>query len=111
MSQSDLVPLLDDPDDDERPIHSFPSINTSNCPRNECRGPVCECENFNIDVIEQAPLISFQSDTPNTTYFTDVHCHGFRPIFSNKNARRKLTIASIVCLIFVVAEVVGKYCS
>jgi hypothetical protein len=116
MSRSDLVPLLvpensemDEPDAEREVQHPF--IPATNCTRGICMGTVCQCDNFDLndEDIEESPLISYHSETPNSSYFTDVHCHEFRPIFSNKNARRKLTVASIVCLFFVIAEAIGKY--
>lgn len=98
---------------DEPPRTEFrgPLFPANNCINGVCGGSVCLCGNCfddELDSAENAPLISYQSATQNETYFTDVHCHEFKPIFSNKNARRKLTIASIVCLFFVIAEVIGK---
>ena len=70
------------------------------------------------DFIEIEPLISYQSynsrshlsrsASTDSSYMTNNHCHEAKPIHSNKRARRKLTIASVVCLLFVVAEVIGK---
>lgn len=68
----------------------------------------CTCEDppFDDDV-ENSPLITYQSHS-GESYLTDIHCHEAKPIHSNAKARRKLLIASIVCLLFVIAEVVGK---
>lgn len=40
---------------------------------------------------------------------TLIHCHDLRPVTSNKKAWRKLVIASTLCFIFAIGEVVGKY--
>ncbi|KAK3731840.1 hypothetical protein QZH41_020201 [Actinostola sp. cb2023] len=91
---------------------SGPVFPANDCARGVCNGSVCLCGNGfdeNEEDCEEAPLISYQAGSQNDTYFTDVHCHEFRPVFTNRNARRKLTIASIVCLIFVIAEVIGGY--
>ena len=37
-----------------------------------------------------------------------IHCHDLRPVTSNKKAWKKLIIASTLCLLFAVGEVVGK---
>ena len=73
----------------------------------------CTCDDAPLfyDSSEQAPLISFQnhSEGVDVKYLTDIHCHEAKPIFSNARAKRKLVIASAVCLLFVIAEVIGKY--
>lgn len=91
---------------DEVPQPGF-SINFSGVPDAD------ELEDY--DFAEEDPLISYQnynnhlSRTMSTdTYTEDNHCHEAKPIHSSKRARRKLTIASVVCLIFVIAEVIGK---
>ena len=59
---------------------------------------------------EIAPLVPYRNRGESENgYFTDTHCHESKPIYSNRRARRKLTIASVVCLVFVVAEVIGEY--
>lgn len=88
-----------------------PVFPANDCSRGVCNGSECLCGNGfedDEDFTEEAPLISYQSGPNNDTYYTDVHCHEFRPVFTNKRARRKLTIASVVCLFFVIAEVIGK---
>lgn len=75
---------------------------------------VCTCDDVPYaayDSSEHRPLISYQnqSEGADARYLTDIHCHEAKPIYSNARARRKLLIASVVCLFFVIAEVVGKY--
>ena len=63
---------------------------------------------------DAAPLLSrensngqYRGDTSPT--FSDEHCHGFRKRDQlNKAAKRRLIFAAVVCLIFVVGEVIGK---
>jgi hypothetical protein len=102
LNRSDEMDILDV---EREPLHPFiPTIN--NC----TRGIFSEtADNFNIndEDIDQVPLFSYLVEWPNNS---SVHCHEFKPIFSNKNARRKLTVASVVCLFFVIAEVIGKCC-
>lgn len=38
------------------------------------------------------------------------HCHRARSEGVDLKARRKLIIASILCLVFMIAEIVGEYC-
>ena len=60
---------------------------------------------------EDSPLISCQNHSDGSdNYLTDIHCHEAKPIYSNAKARRKLVVASFVCLLFVIAEAVGKIC-
>ena len=47
-------------------------------------------------------------DLPDN-FSTVIHCHDLRPVSSNKKAWKKLIIASTLCFIFAVGEVVGKY--
>lgn len=69
----------------------------------------CACDEDFDD--EDSPLISYQNHSDGSdNYLTDIHCHEAKPIYSNAKARRKLVIASFVCLLFVIAEVVGKIC-
>lgn len=72
---------------------------------------VCTCDDIPYDSSEHAPLISYQnySEGADARYLTDIHCHEAKPIYSNAKARRKLMIASVVCLFFVIAEVIGEY--
>jgi hypothetical protein len=37
------------------------------------------------------------------------HCHQFIPTTVDKKARRKLIIASILCVVFMIGEVIGKF--
>ena len=37
-----------------------------------------------------------------------LHCHDIRPVFSNNKAWKRLMIASTLCFIFAIGEVVGK---
>ncbi|XP_074622933.1 proton-coupled zinc antiporter SLC30A2-like isoform X1 [Acropora palmata] len=73
----------------------------------------CDTDELHISLqssteLEDDPLITFQNQsTGGDGYRTDIHCHESKPIYSNARARRKLMIASIVCLLFVVAEFVG----
>lgn len=39
---------------------------------------------------------------------TVMHCHDLRPVTSNKKAWKKLILASSLCFIFAIGEVVGK---
>jgi hypothetical protein len=36
------------------------------------------------------------------------HCHQLMPVAVDSRARRKLIIASILCVVFMIGEVVGK---
>lgn len=66
----------------------------------------CACDEDFDD--EDSPLISYQNNSDGSdNYLTDIHCHEAKPIYSNAKARRKLVVASFVCLLFVIAEVVG----
>ncbi|XP_015761455.1 PREDICTED: zinc transporter 2-like [Acropora digitifera] len=73
----------------------------------------CDTDELHISLqssteLEDDPLMTFQNQsTRGDGYRTDIHCHESKPIYSNARARRKLMIASIVCLLFVVAEFVG----
>lgn len=73
----------------------------------------CTCDDAPLfyDGSEQSPLISFQNhcEGEEVKYLTDIHCHEAKPIYSNARAKRKLVVASVVCLLFVIAEVIGKY--
>lgn len=73
---------------------------------------LCTCDEVPYDdSSEHSPLISFQNCSEGESdvgYLTDIHCHEAKPIYSNARARRKLLIASVLCLFFVIAEVVGK---
>lgn len=75
----------------------------------------CDTDELHIQSsteLEDDPLITFQNQsTGGDGYLTDIHCHESKPIYSNARARRKLMIASIVCLLFVIAEFVGKVVS
>ena len=78
---------------------------------NDVIDSICDTDDLhdNSSELENAPLITYQSHSNGVdSYLTDIHCHESKPIYSNARARRKLLIASIVCLLFVVAEVVGK---
>lgn len=93
-------------EEDEVPIlnHRTPCLQSSNL-------ALCTCDDAPPDGSENSPLISSQNHNHNAgsdRYLTDIHCHEAKPIYSNARARRKLLIASIVCLLFVAAEVVGK---
>lgn len=77
---------------------------------NDVIDSICDTDDLhdNSSELENAPLITYQSHSNGVdSYLTDIHCHESKPIYSNARARRKLLIASIVCLLFVVAEVVG----
>lgn len=39
---------------------------------------------------------------------TSIHCHDLRPVTSNKKAWKKLLIASSLCFLFAVGEVIGN---
>lgn len=71
----------------------------------------CTCDDIPYDDSEHSPLIAYQnySEGADVRYLTDIHCHEAKPIYSNAKARRKLMIASVVCLFFVIAEVIGEY--
>lgn len=74
--------------------------------------PTCTCDELPILVTaEHSPLIAYQnySEGADVSYLTDIHCHESKPIYSNARARKKLVVASVVCLLFVIAEVVGEY--
>ena len=90
-------------------------------PKTPCLNPngiinySCDSDELHIQSsmeLEDDPLITFQNQsTGSDGYRTDIHCHESKPIYSNARARRKLVIASIVCFLFVIAEVVGKVVS
>ena len=91
-------------EEDEEPIlnQGTPCLHSSNLVR-------CTCDDAPLDDAENSPLISYQNHSAGSDrYLADIHCHEAKPIYSNARARRKLLIASIVCLLFVAAEVVGK---
>ena len=75
----------------------------------------CTCDDAPLfyDSSEQSPLICYQnhSEGVDVKYLTDIHCHEAKPIYQNARAKRKLVVASVVCLLFVIAEVIGKYLS
>ncbi|XP_032241154.2 zinc transporter 2 [Nematostella vectensis] len=114
-SQGDLVQLSPSNQMDEEQQSSqnvaLTFTPSNGCIQGSCDGPVCTCGNDydEYENAENAPLISYQSAGDNESYFTDIHCHEFKPIHSNRRTRKKLTTASVVCLFFVVAEVVGGY--
>lgn len=64
----------------------------------------CSC---GVSLNETSPILSYQNYGKSDGYSTDVHCHEAKPIYSNARAKRKLTVASIVCLLFVIAEAIG----
>ena len=71
----------------------------------------CACDETPYSDDEDSPLISCQNHSDGSdNYLTDIHCHEAKPIYSNARARRKLVVASFVCLLFVIAEAVGKIC-
>ena len=67
----------------------------------------CSCEDVQFDELEDFPLTSYPNHDVET--YAHIHCHEGKPFFSNKRAMRKLLMASIVCLLLVVGEVVGKF--
>lgn len=73
----------------------------------------CTCDDGLLlyDSSEHSPLIAYQnySEGADAKYLTDIHCHETKPMYSNARAKRKLVVASVVCLLFVIAEVIGKY--
>ncbi|XP_021915914.1 zinc transporter 2-like isoform X2 [Zootermopsis nevadensis] len=48
---------------------------------------------------------------PFTATIVGEHCHQFIPTTVDRKARRKLIIASILCVVFMIGEVVGGYLS
>ncbi|XP_020611500.1 zinc transporter 2-like [Orbicella faveolata] len=71
----------------------------------------CTCDDGLLlyDSSEHSPLIAYQnySEGADAKYLTDIHCHETKPMYSNARAKRKLVVASVVCLLFVIAEVIG----
>lgn len=70
----------------------------------------CDDELLSLDDSEHSPLIALQnySEGADVGCLTDTHCHEAKPSYSNAKARRKLAVASVVCLFFVIAEIIGK---
>ncbi|KAL9968172.1 hypothetical protein ACROYT_G026512 [Oculina patagonica] len=73
----------------------------------------CDDELLSLDDSEDSPLIALQNyseGADDVECDTDIHCqcHEAEPSHSNSKARRKLAVASIVCLFFVIAELIGK---
>ncbi|XP_078378655.1 proton-coupled zinc antiporter SLC30A2-like isoform X3 [Oculina patagonica] len=71
----------------------------------------CDDELLSLDDSEDSPLIALQnySEGADVECDTDIHCqcHEAEPSHSNSKARRKLAVASIVCLFFVIGELIG----
>jgi len=55
---------------------------------------------------EHEPMLGYQSDGKSGTQDT-LHCHTSREEGIDKKARRKLILASILCLVFMIGEVIG----
>ena len=49
----------------------------------------------------------FGADRPNDEPSL-LHCHDLRPVYSNETAWKKLVVASSLCFIFAVGEVIGR---
>ena len=70
---------------------------------------LCTCDDEPYDELENSPLISYQNHCAGSDkYLADIHCHEAKPIYSNAKARRKLLVACVVCLLFVIAEAIGE---
>ena len=98
---------MDDSDHSDEVQHATILNSGDYCQQSRC-AVRCICSDSSLCDGENSPLISYQSHGDSDNYLTDIHCHEARPIYSNRRAKRKLTIASVVCLLFVVAEVVGE---
>lgn len=94
-------------EDDRVPVFNH----TPNCLQSEGLAR-CTCDDSPVyDSAENSPLVSYHnySEGVDVSYLTDIHCHESKPIYSNARARKKLVVASAVCLLFVIAEVIGEY--
>lgn len=92
-------------EDDRVPVFNH----TPNCLQSEGLAR-CTCDDSPVyDSAENSPLVSYHnySEGVDVSYLTDIHCHESKPIYSNARARKKLVVASAVCLLFVIAEVIG----
>ena len=95
-------------EDDRLVYHHNPDCSTRSNSFAKC---TCDDAPLFYDSAEHSPLITYQnySEGVDVKYLTDIHCHETKPIYSNARAKRKLVVASVVCLLFVIAEAVGKY--
>ncbi|KAL1492955.1 hypothetical protein ABEB36_011112 [Hypothenemus hampei] len=73
-----------------------------------CR--VLEGEVIDIDN-EHEDFASITKENSDTTDLVNKHCHVGEMPEMDKKARKKLIIASILCVIFMIAEIVGGYIS
>lgn len=90
---------------------TFPVLNRRSACVDSSSLARCACDETPYFDDEDSPLISCQSHSDGSdNYLTDIHCHEAKPIYSNAKARRKLVVASFVCLLFVIAEALGKSC-
>ncbi|XP_066259110.1 proton-coupled zinc antiporter SLC30A2 isoform X1 [Euwallacea similis] len=71
---------------------------------------VMEGEVINIEA-ETDDIASITKENSDTTELVNRHCHLADLPEVDKKARKKLIIASILCVIFMVAEIVGGYIS
>ncbi|XP_030748415.1 zinc transporter 2-like isoform X2 [Sitophilus oryzae] len=73
------------------------------------------CRVLEGEVIDVEPITenisSFTRENSSTTDLINKHCHKSGAPEIDKNARKKLIIASILCVIFMIAEIVGGYLS
>jgi len=72
---------------------------------------VLEGEIINLESTKDVDLSSHTKENFDTTNLVNKHCHKVRNEEIDKKARRKLIIASILCVIFMIGEVIGGYLS
>ncbi|KAF7281922.1 solute carrier family 30 member 3 isoform X4 [Rhynchophorus ferrugineus] len=73
------------------------------------------CKVLEGEIIDVEPntenIVSITRENTNTSDLVNKHCHRSAAPGIDRNARRKLIIASILCVIFMVAEIIGGYLS
>ena len=108
---SDMAPISVAEDERSAVFSHKPNCSKLNCPLASC---TCDDELLLLDDSEQSPLIPLlnysEGEGTDVRCLTDSHClcHEAEPRYSNARARRKLAVASIVCLFFVIAQGIGK---
>lgn len=65
--------------------------------------------NYDVCCGKDRPAVSNGNSTEPSTDSSSDHCHGNEPPAVDKKARRRLIIASILCLCFMIGEVIGGY--
>ncbi|CAH1121044.1 unnamed protein product [Ceutorhynchus assimilis] len=73
------------------------------------------CKVLEGEVIDLEPqsdeIITIAKENTNTTDLVNKHCHLSDTPEVDKRARKKLIIASVLCVIFMIAEIIGGYIS